>query len=68
MAGSVQMYAVLPFAVSDAQALELSRNPWQLFRPAANQTFYSLPSQSQSAFKPHFARHSNIVIGASINA
>lgn len=26
-------------------ALELHQRPWQLFRPAANQTFYSLPSQ-----------------------
>lgn len=34
--------------LSDSEARELSVNPWQLFRPAANQTFYSLPSQGVS--------------------
>lgn len=52
------------------EALELSRNPYLLFRPeaSAKQTFYSLPAQGAPVFLPHFARHSNIVIGASINA
>lgn len=54
--------------VDQQELLRWTADPWSLFRPAANQTFYSLPSQSESAFKPHFARHSNIVIGASINA
>ena len=38
-------WAVWDRSLTQGELNEITRNPWQLFRPAANQTFYSLPAQ-----------------------
>ena len=43
--GHISNVAIWSRVLSRNEIVQLAGNPWQLFRPAANQTFYSLPAQ-----------------------
>lgn len=65
-------YSICAFFARQIPPIDLitiSRNPWVLYKNDVQKArLYFLPSQGAPVFLPHFARHSNIVIGASINA